>query len=241
MRKLSAIVLSLWSISVVATAQQTSPPVASDPASDKPPAPRLLRRLGRTTRDSGGIHWGSLMREWWTWVAIEQTERIVKESKTRNQLSGPFFRDWFNTVSDYHFDNWNDGGKIFTSYLAHPTQGAVAEAIFWQNNDHVRFSEQDFHSADLPERSPAGLRIRHRRCGAVENGTPQRVQYRERWPSGSLVGQGLQAAPHSLRRPDRRERYGDERGGRDGLDRRLPMARQARSETDRKRIQRAGP
>ena len=50
-------------------------------------------------------------------------------------------------VSDYHFDNWNDGGKVFTSYLAHPTQGAVAEAIFWQNNDHVRFSDQDFHSA----------------------------------------------------------------------------------------------
>jgi hypothetical protein len=47
----------------------------------------------------------------------------------------------------YHFDNWDDGGKYITSYLAHPTQGAVAEAIFWQNNDHVRFSEQDFRSA----------------------------------------------------------------------------------------------
>jgi hypothetical protein len=95
----------------------------------------------------GGIHWGSLVRQWWLFVAMEQTERIVKESKTRDQLSGPFFRDWFDTVSVYHFDNWNDGGKFITSYLAHPAQGAIAEAIFWQNNDHVRFSDQDFHSA----------------------------------------------------------------------------------------------
>ena len=97
-------------------------------------------------RHSGGIHWGSLVREWWTFIAIEQTERIIKESKTRNQLSGPFFRDWFDTVSVYHFDNWNDGGKIITSYVAHPAQGATAQAIFWQNNDHVRYAEQDFRS-----------------------------------------------------------------------------------------------
>ena len=144
MRKLFAIVFSLWSISMVATAQQTARPVASDPASDSIP-PALPK--AQDSEPSGGIHWGSLMREWWLWVATEQTERIVRESKTRDQLSGPFFGDWFNSVSDYHFDNWNDGGKVFTSYLAHPTQGAVAEAIFWQNNDHVRFSEQDFHSA----------------------------------------------------------------------------------------------
>jgi hypothetical protein len=95
---------------------------------------------------SGGIHWGPLIREWWLWIAIEQAERIVKEPKTRDQLSGPFFRDWFDTVSVYHFDNWNDGGKVITSYFAHPAQGSIAEAIFWQNNDRVRFSEQDFHS-----------------------------------------------------------------------------------------------
>jgi hypothetical protein len=87
------------------------------------------------------------VREWWSWIAIEQTERILKETKTRDQLSGPFFRDWFHTVSAYHFDNWDDGGKYITSYGAHPMQGAIAEAIFWQNNDRVRFGEQDFRSS----------------------------------------------------------------------------------------------
>ncbi len=120
----------------------------ASPAAGGPEADRTLPAPVATQPEHpGGHHWGSLIREWWLWIATEQTERILRESKTRDQLSGPFFRDWFNSVSDYHFDNWNDGGKVFTSYLAHPTQGAVAEAIFWQNNDHVRFSEQDFHSA----------------------------------------------------------------------------------------------
>jgi hypothetical protein len=144
MRKLSVIVFSLWSISVVATGQQAASPVSSEPASDStPPALPEAQR----PKHSGAIHWGSLVREWWLWIATEQAERIIKEPKTRDQLSGPFFGGWFSTVAAYHFDNWDDGGKYITSYLAHPTQGAIAEAIFWQNNDHVRFSEQDFHSA----------------------------------------------------------------------------------------------
>jgi hypothetical protein len=110
-------------------------------------APPIVGPVVTAPRESGGIHWGSLVRQWWLFVTIEQSERIIKESKTRKQLSGPFVRDWFDTVSVYHFDNWNDGGKFATSYLAHPAQGATAAAIFWQNNDHVRFSEQDFRSA----------------------------------------------------------------------------------------------
>ncbi len=95
----------------------------------------------------GGIHWGPLVREWWTFIVIEHTERILQEQKTREALSGPFFHDWFNTVSTYHFGRWDDDDKFITSNLGHPTQGAVVAAIFWQNDDRVRFSEQDFHSA----------------------------------------------------------------------------------------------
>ena len=100
-----------------------------------------------TTAKRPGIHWGSLLREWWLNLAMEQTERIIKESKTRDRLSGPFFQDWFSTVAGYHFNRWDDGDKFITSDLGHPAQGAIVEAIFWQNDDRVRFSDQDFHSA----------------------------------------------------------------------------------------------
>jgi hypothetical protein len=95
----------------------------------------------------GGIHWGPLLREWWLDIGIEQSERLIQEAKTRDQLNGKFFKEWFNDVAQYRYGLWNDGDKFFTSYLGHPLQGAVVEGIFWQNDDRVRFSEQDFHSA----------------------------------------------------------------------------------------------
>jgi hypothetical protein len=145
MRKLSVVLLCLWSMRLVAQDQGSADRAAGGAVAVSRPGAGPV--LASPKKPSRGIHWGPLVREWWTWIAIEQTERIFKESKTREQLSGPFFHDWFSTVSVYHFDNWDDGGKYITSYLAHPTQGAIAEAIFWQNNDHVRFAEQDFHSA----------------------------------------------------------------------------------------------
>jgi len=128
---------------VVAQAQTSDDPATGEAVSISPSggASVLAAR-----EHSGGVQWGSLVRQWWTYIAIEHVERIVKEPKTRRQLGGPFFRDWFDTVSDYHFDNWNDGGKHITSYLGHPAQGAIVQAIFWQNNDRVRFSEQNFRS-----------------------------------------------------------------------------------------------
>jgi len=129
--------------------------VASDQTSLAPPENEAVSlpnayRLDpavTTAKHSSGIHWESLVRQWWLYIAIEQAERIVKEPKTRSQLSGPFFRDWFDAVSTYHFDNWNDGGKVITSYLGHPAQGAIVQAIFWQNNDRVKYSDQNFHNA----------------------------------------------------------------------------------------------
>jgi hypothetical protein len=132
-------------MSLVASGQTSPTPVAGEAVSTR--SPYRVEPSVTVAKHPGGIHWRSLIPQWWLFVSMEQTERIIKESKTRGQLGGPFFHDWFSTVSSYRFDNWDDGGKHITSYLAHPTQGAIAAAIFWQNNDRVRFSEQDFHSS----------------------------------------------------------------------------------------------
>jgi hypothetical protein len=148
MRKLFAVVFSLFPMSVAAHGQLLTP-VASESTSDVVhPRPGLVLPVEKPVeKRSGGIHWGSLIREWGLNLAMEHTERILQESKTRNRLSGPFFRDWMSTVSVYRFDRWDDNDKFITSNLGHPFQGAIVAAIFWQNNDHVRFADQDFHSA----------------------------------------------------------------------------------------------
>lgn len=127
--------------------------VWAQPSPSPPPSETVSSTIAKPRatalphKDRGGIHWGSLFREWFLNLTMEQTERILKESKTRDQLSGRFFHDWFDSVSTYHFDRWNDDDKFITSDLGHPAQGAIVAAIFWQNDDHVRFSDQDFHSA----------------------------------------------------------------------------------------------
>jgi len=150
MRKLYTVVFSLWLMSV-AWGQPSPSPMASEPASSTIPSSSVIPyrpapALAEAKRRSG-IHWGSLFREWLLNLTMEQTERILKESKTRNALSGPFFQDWFTTVTTYHFNRWDDDDKFVTSNLGHPAQGAIVASIFWQNDDHVRFSDQDFHSA----------------------------------------------------------------------------------------------
>ena len=142
MPKVSVVAFCLWSISVAAA--QTESPAAGEAAravTPNKPAPALPEPK------HGGIHWKPLLREWWLNVLMEQGVRIAHEPKTRDAMSGHFFSDWFTTVATYHFDRWDDDDKFITSNVCHPMQGAVVAAIFWQNDDHVRFSDQDFHSA----------------------------------------------------------------------------------------------
>jgi hypothetical protein len=132
--------------------ESTAPPIVDAvPALNRPSiVPECQTDRTGTTVNAvahGGIHWGPLLREWSLDIGIEQSERLAQEAKTRDQLNGKFFKEWFSDVAQYRYGLWNDGDKFFTSYIGHPLQGAVVIGIFWQNNDRVRFSEQNFHSS----------------------------------------------------------------------------------------------
>lgn len=134
----------LWDSSIDLTERPVpfEPGRASPQKQPRATDPRLLTAEGRKS-----IHWGAIIRQWWLDISFEQAERIIMEPKTRDQLNGRFIHEWLDDVAQYRYGLWNDGDKFFTSYIGHPLQGAVVEGIFWQNNDRVRFSEQDFHSA----------------------------------------------------------------------------------------------
>jgi hypothetical protein len=55
----------------------------------------------------------------------------MTEDKTRRELRGPFWSDYFKSVRGV--SGWDDGGKQFTNYVAHPAEGAVFAHI-WVNN-----------------------------------------------------------------------------------------------------------
>src|SRR4051794_24426667 len=59
-------------------------------------------------------------------LASQHALRMV-QPKTRRELGGPFFSDYFESVSTIH--TWNDSDSILTNYVGHPVMGAVAAYI----------------------------------------------------------------------------------------------------------------
>ena len=57
----------------------------------------------------------------------------MTEEKTRKLLDGPFFKDWGDSVKSLEW-KWDDGGKFFTNYIAHPWQGSTYAFIFADNH-----------------------------------------------------------------------------------------------------------
>lgn len=57
----------------------------------------------------------------------------MTEEKTRDLLGGPFFKDWGDSVKALEW-KWDDGGKFFANYVAHPMQGSAYAFIFADNH-----------------------------------------------------------------------------------------------------------
>jgi len=61
-------------------------------------------------------------------LAIEHGTRLALDSKTRNELSGPFFRDYVDSV---HIPrDWDDGDSVAVNYVGHPIHGAAAGYLY---------------------------------------------------------------------------------------------------------------
>ncbi len=83
------------------------------------------------------IDYGGLIAQDLTFLIVRNALRLTDED-TRENLSGPFVEDWFDSVSTL----WNerarfyDNGKFFTNQIAHPWAGSTAAFIF-ANNDSI--------------------------------------------------------------------------------------------------------
>jgi hypothetical protein len=66
------------------------------------------------------------------------------QSKTRRELAGPFWSDYFASASSIH--TWNDGDSIATNYFGHPVMGAVTGYIQIFNDPRGQRLEFDLSS-----------------------------------------------------------------------------------------------
>jgi len=70
---------------------------------------------------------------------IEHGGRLA-QAGTRDQLKGPFWRDYWTSVKGLS-GRWDDGDTKVCNYMAHPMQGAVAGYIQVQNDPQGMYRE----------------------------------------------------------------------------------------------------
>jgi len=78
------------------------------------------------------IAWAEVLQQSGLFLGLQNSVRIAYEPETRKELVGPFFGDYFESLSGLH--GWNDDDPFAVNYLGHPWMGAVAGRIFVHND-----------------------------------------------------------------------------------------------------------
>jgi len=91
---------------------------------------------------TSGVEWGALLRHSMFFLGVQHSFRIATEEGTREGMKGPFFRDWYRSLSSLH--GWGDGDPFMVNYIGHPLQGSVSGYI-WRQND-IRYRDVEFEN-----------------------------------------------------------------------------------------------
>ncbi|HXG86179.1 MAG TPA: hypothetical protein VNI84_19315 [Pyrinomonadaceae bacterium] len=84
-----------------------------------------------TNGKAEGFRWRSAIGQSLMFLAI-QHGYAVTQPKTREALKGKFWKDYVKSVKSLR--GFDDGGRFFTNYIAHPMQGAFTGFIYLQND-----------------------------------------------------------------------------------------------------------
>lgn len=79
------------------------------------------------------------MRQSSAFLGIQHGFRIATEPGTRSGLKGPFWRGYYNSLSNLH--GWADGDPFYVNYIGHPIQGSVSGFLWVQNDGKYRSAE----------------------------------------------------------------------------------------------------
>jgi hypothetical protein len=92
------------------------------------PAPAIIKvETPRPPR----FGWQAASQQSMTLLMFQHAARMV-QSKTREQMGGPFFTDYATSVTN--IGGWGDGDSVLTNYVAHPMMGAITGYVQVQND-----------------------------------------------------------------------------------------------------------
>jgi hypothetical protein len=107
---------------------------------DQPPAESTP---SPTSDAAEGFQWKPALLESGFFLVLQHSSRMA-QAKTRRELGGPFWSDYFESASSIH--TWNDGDSILTDYFGHPWMGAITGYIQVFNDPRGRNLEFDASS-----------------------------------------------------------------------------------------------
>ena len=109
-----------------ASAQTLNLNVSFDEPQRPTPAGQKPVEIGTSTQPAPA--WLTALKHSLALLAIEHGTRLALDSKTRAALSGPFFRDYIDSV---HIPrDWDDGDSVAVNYVGHPIHGAAAGYLY---------------------------------------------------------------------------------------------------------------
>jgi hypothetical protein len=100
-----------------------------------PPKPDDAKDIPKWPTQKKGFQWGTAAKQSLMFLAVQHGYAMT-QPKTRRDLKGPFFKDYFRSVRS--LSGWADGGKFFTNYVAHPMQGSFLGFVQVQNDPSGR-------------------------------------------------------------------------------------------------------
>ncbi|HSE20371.1 MAG TPA: hypothetical protein VLB68_01900 [Pyrinomonadaceae bacterium] len=104
-----------------------------------PPSTQLKSRREHNPVDQAGeklaadqsFRWLTAIKQSLLFLGVQHGYALT-QPKTRRDLKGPFFKDYVRSVKSLH--GWEDGGRFFTNYIAHPMEGSLLGFIQIQND-----------------------------------------------------------------------------------------------------------
>jgi hypothetical protein len=93
--------------------------------------------------DSESFEWKPALLQSGFFLGIQHSSRMFQD-RTRRNLGGPFWNDYFESVGNIR--TWGDGDSFLTNYIGHPMIGAVSGYLQIQNDPKGRRQEFDLSS-----------------------------------------------------------------------------------------------
>lgn len=98
-----------------------------------------------------GFNWRGALTQSFMFLGVQHGFALILQEKTRRSLKGKFWGDYVDSVKALR--GWDDGGRFFTNYIAHPLQGSFTGFIYVQNSPQARRAQfglsRDYWSSRL--------------------------------------------------------------------------------------------